>query len=97
MVNFGATFLLKAISYCPRPDGSGNDGCPSGHTSTAFVGAGYLCLKGNALACGIGLAGASGVGLLRIDAGKHSKDQVFQGIALGFMNGTLFPKFVFKF
>ena len=33
---------LKSITKVPRPDGSGNNSFPSGHTATAFAGAEFL-------------------------------------------------------
>lgn len=102
LVNFGLTFGLKKFfsligaESAERPDGSGNDGMPSGHTSHAFTGAGNICLAKSTKTCAYAMAGAAGVGSLRVLANRHTWEQVGWGMGLGLVNGVLAPKLVFS-
>jgi membrane-associated phospholipid phosphatase len=74
----------------------------SGHTSTAFVGAGLICanhqnlrLYGSELAgaitCGASLAVAATSGTLRIVSDRHHLSDVLAGAAVGLAAGYLLP------
>lgn len=101
-LNFLVTNGLKELfSYVglvasERPDGSDNKGMPSGHTSHSFTAAGNMCLAGPAWLCGVGLAGAAGVGYARVDANRHTWQQVGCGAGLGLVNGAVVPKIIFS-
>lgn len=82
--------------------GSYNESFVSGHTTTAFVGAGLICaqhqniaLYGDgpygAIACGAALATASAVGTLRMVADRHHLTDVLSGAVVGLGAGWLMP------
>lgn len=108
------TGLTKRLAGRARPDyercrsgdelacGSRTESFISGHTSTAFVGAGLICahhqnlrLYGSATAaavtCGISLATATAVGTLRMVADRHHLSDVLAGAAVGLSAGYLLP------
>jgi membrane-associated phospholipid phosphatase len=75
----------------------------SGHSSTAFTGAGLVCAHHQALplygskvadtaACVTAVLAASTTGALRVVADKHYASDVFAGAAIGFASGYLLPK-----
>lgn len=75
----------------------------SGHTSTAFTGAGLVCahhqglaLYGNRAAdlatCGAALGAATTVGMLRMVADKHYLSDVLLGAGVGLLSGFVMPK-----
>lgn len=78
---------------------------PSGHSSTAFVGAGLICMNhevfspiGNAwddVACYAALGAAVSTGVLRMVAHQHYLSDVFVGAALGLAAGYLLPKLLY--
>lgn len=87
---------------CSPPNSGNNASFISGHTSTAFTGAGLVCahhqalsLYGNAVAdaaaCGVMLGAAVTTGTLRIVADKHWTTDVIAGAVLGFGSGWLLP------
>lgn len=96
-LNLASTFIAKQLVNSPRPDGSSNDGWPSGHTSTAFTSAGLICLQTDPLACGGALAAAAAVGALRIEGNRHTGAQVAAGVAFGVLHGVVFPSFTVSF
>lgn len=96
-LNGATTFLAKQLVDSPRPDGSSNDGWPSGHTSTAFTSAGLICLQTDPLACGLSVAAAAGVGVLRIEGNRHTPEQVAWGVGWGLAHGVLFPALTASF
>ena len=86
---FGAAQGLKQVFPEQRPDGSGNDSFPSGHTATAFAAATSI-LERRGPEEGIpALALASFVGLARVEADKHYWYDVVAGAALGAGAGLL--------
>ena len=77
-------------------------GFPSGHTSTAAVGAGLVCshhlglgLFGNdaadGVACGVSATMAVGAGVARMVADRHYVTDVAAGAAIGFGSGLVLP------
>ncbi len=75
---------------------------PSGHTSTAFTGAGLTCAHhanlplygggaADIAACGAAMAVATATGLLRISANAHYLSDVVVGALIGFGAGFLMP------
>lgn len=93
----GATFLateaLKAAIDAPRPDGSGHDSFPSGHTALAFAAATYVATRyGDQMGPYVPyLYGAAALtGLARVAADKHYAGDVLAGAALGWGMARLF-------
>lgn len=89
-LTFGTTLLvteaLKAAIDEKRPDGSGNDSFPSGHTAAAFAAAGYVSIRyGDDFPAIVPFAyGAAALaGYSRIRADKHHARDVLAGAALG--------------
>jgi len=89
---FGLAQGLKQVFTEQRPDGSGNDSFPSGHTATAFAAATSI-LERRGPAEGIpALALASFVGLARVQADKHHWYDVVAGAAIGSGTGLLITR-----
>jgi len=77
----------------------------SGHTSTAFTGAGLVCAHhgrvplyggraADGTACGAAIAMATTVGALRIAADRHYLSDVLAGATLGLLSGYLLPSWL---
>ncbi len=82
----GITQSLKRIVAYPRPDGSGNDAFPSGHTTFAFTGAAILAHEygGRSVWYAVGgYATATVVGGLRILNNRHWLADVLTGAGIG--------------
>lgn len=89
---FGAAQGLKQVFPEQRPDGSGNDSFPSGHSATAFAAATSI-LERRGTGEGIpALALASVVGLARVEADKHYWYDVLAGAAIGAGAGLLLTR-----
>ncbi|MBI1404004.1 MAG: phosphatase PAP2 family protein [Porphyrobacter sp.] len=89
VAGFGAAQGLKQVFPEARPDGSGNDSFPSGHTATAFAAATSI-LERRGPGEGVpALALASLVGLARVEADKHHWYDVLAGAAIGSGAGLL--------
>ena len=93
-----AVLSLKHVIRAPRPDGSGNDGFPSGHTATAFAGAEFMRGELGGLSVGYSIAGyvmATGTGFLRVYNDKHWFSELTTGAGIGMIAGKagywLFP------
>lgn len=85
----GTVFSLKKITHQWRPDGSGNNSFPSGHTATAFSGAAFMYqeFKGQSpLLSYSGYAMATGVGVMRMYNNKHWLSDVIAGAGLGMLS-----------
>ena len=93
----GSTFLateaLKAAIKEQRPDGSGNDSFPSGHTSMAFAAATYFNIRyGHEYPQYVPwVYGAAALtGIARVEAKKHYAQDVVAGAALGWVLARYF-------
>lgn len=76
------THLLKGAIYAPRPDNSGDNSFPSGHTSAAAQGAAFLQYR-YGWRYGIPAYLLTGlVGYSRVEADKHYWRDVIVGVAL---------------
>lgn len=88
----GVTEILKHTFPRQRPDGSGNDSFPSGHTSFAFTMATFLGRRiddlGDGWYTGLGYLAyipAAYVGIDRSEANRHWPSDVAVGALLGFV------------
>jgi len=92
VTGFGAAQGLKQVFPETRPDGSGNDSFPSGHTATAFAAATSILDRRGAGEGIPALALASFVGVARIKADKHHWYDVLAGAAIGSASGLLITR-----
>lgn len=84
-----STLALKSQIHAMRPDGSGNDSMPSGHTAMAFAAARFAHVRYGDSANPWALYGAATLtGLARVRANQHHWRDVFAGAALGYAWGT---------
>jgi membrane-associated phospholipid phosphatase len=95
--NIGLNYLVKRAVARERPNGVNRESFYSGHTSTAFVGAGAVCLQDPHAACYTALGLAALVGYLRIAADWHWLSDVAVGGGVGFLNGRLMPTMIVRF
>jgi membrane-associated phospholipid phosphatase len=85
----GLTYGLKAVVHEERPDGSGDDSFPSGHTSSAFLGASYLHYRYGWKYGLPSYALATLVGASRIEADKHFVHDVLASVAIANLSAYL--------
>ncbi len=90
---------MKTITHVARPDGSGFDAFPSGHTATAFTCAEFLYQEYKDVSIWYGIAGytvAAGTGFLRMYNNRHWLTDVVAGAGFGILSTKLaywvFPK-----
>lgn len=82
----GGTFLVKKIAGRPRPDGSGNNSFPSGHTASAFAAAEFLHQEYKDQSPFIAYSGfvaAAATGALRLYNNKHWLSDTIAGAGFG--------------
>ncbi|HWK07361.1 MAG TPA: phosphatase PAP2 family protein [Puia sp.] len=80
---------LKHTTPAERPDGSGNDGFPSGHTGTAFVAAEFLRQEYKDVSAWYGVGGyaaAIATGFLRVYNDKHWFSELLPGAGIGILS-----------
>lgn len=85
----GTVFGLKHITHEERPDHSGFNSFPSGHTATAFAAAEWLRAEYWQRSPWIGVAGyaaATTTGILRLYNNKHWVSDIVAGAAIGFLS-----------
>lgn len=78
----------KKITKIQRPDGTGFNSFPSGHTATAFVGAHILFKEYKNVSPWIGVAGytiAAGTGAFRVINNKHWMSDVLAGAGVAIL------------
>jgi membrane-associated phospholipid phosphatase len=78
-----STWGLKEMVSKDRPDGSGNDAFPSGHTAVAFQSAAFLDRRYGRRSALWAYALAGYVGWTRVDSDKHDAVDVLAGAAIG--------------
>ncbi len=92
LLNLGVTYSLKAVIDKQRPDGSGEDSFPSGHTSVSFHGASFIQTR-YGWRYGIpAFAAASYVAWSRVNADRHDGVDVLAGAAIGVISSRLFTQ-----
>jgi membrane-associated phospholipid phosphatase len=87
-----SVFATKHITRRQRPDGSGRDAFPSGHTAQAFLAASIVHteLRDKSQWYGIGAYTiATGVGALRMINSKHWQSDVVAGAGFGILSAHL--------
>lgn len=83
---------LKKITKVQRPDGSGFNSFPSGHTTTAFAAAEFLRMEYKDVSPWYGIAGytvAAATGALRLYNNKHWISDVVAGAGFGILSTKL--------
>jgi membrane-associated phospholipid phosphatase len=90
----GSTFVaaeaLKSLVHEKRPDGSGNDSFPSGHTAIAFAAARFYDKRYATEASPYLYAAAALTGIARVKADKHFSKDVLAGAGLGYVSAEYF-------
>ena len=102
----GTVMGLKSLTKVERPDGSGFNSFPSGHTATAFAGAEFFWQEYKDVSVWYGISGyivATGTGFFRIYNNKHWLTDVATGAGIGILSTKvaywIFPyvnKHIFK-
>lgn len=95
----GSVSILKRATHRERPDGSGFNSFPSGHTANAFAAAEFLKQEYKDVSPWYGLAGyalATTTGTLRMYNNKHWFSDVVAGAGLGILSAKvaylIYPK-----
>ena len=81
---------LKALVHERRPDGSGNDSFPSGHTAIAFAAARFFDKRYATEASPYLYAAAGLTAIARVKADKHYAKDVLAGAGLGYVSAEYF-------
>jgi membrane-associated phospholipid phosphatase len=87
-----ATTALKSLIHEQRPDGSGNDSFPSGHTAIAFAAARFIDKRYAPEASPYLYAAAGLTALARVKADKHFTKDVVVGAAMGYASAEYFTR-----
>lgn len=82
---------LKHFTHRQRPDGSDYKDFPSGHASSAMVGATLMCGMVKET-CIPGYVAAVATGLLRVMGNRHHMTSVIFGLGIGHANGLWIPQ-----
>lgn len=89
LLSSASIHAFKRFTHVKRPDESDNFSFPSGHTSTAFVGAHLLFKEYKETSPWIGIAGyavASGTGAIRVLNRRHWVSDVVAGAGFGVLS-----------
>ena len=88
--NLIITQTLKLITKKHRPNGSCCTSFPSGHTSIAFMGAGFIHRRYSWKYSIPAYIGATFVGYSRVEANKHYVEDVIVGATIGVLSSFYF-------
>ena len=88
--NLIITQTLKLITKKHRPNGSCCTSFPSGHTSIAFMGAGFIHRRYSWKYSIPAYIGATFVGYSRVEANKHYVEDVIAGATIGILSSIYF-------
>lgn len=91
-VNYGVTWGLKQLISKERPNESGDDSFPSGHTSVAFQGAAFIHARYGTKYAIPAYILASYVGWSRVESDNHYTEDVLAGAAIGIASSFIFTK-----
>ena len=95
LFNLAATSLLKLTIHERRPNKSNKQSFPSGHTSGAFVGSGFVHFRYGFSSAALLYVTSAVVGYSRVRARAHYWHDVIAGAALGLSTSYLFTtKFI---
>jgi hypothetical protein len=89
LIMSASVLSLKSITQVERPDASGFNSFPSGHTATAFAGAEFLWQEYKGVSIWYGISGyiiATGTGAFRIYNNKHWLTDVVAGAGIGILS-----------
>jgi len=92
IISSATVLSLKKITKEERPDGSGNNSFPSGHTTTAFAAAEFLRIEYKDVSPWYGVAGyavATATGVLRLYNNKHWVNDIVAGAGFGIISTKL--------
>ncbi len=87
-----AVQALKAAIPVTRPDGSGDDSFPSGHTALAFAAARYMDVRYEGAYSPWLYGAAAATGMARVEGRKHRWGDVLMGAAIGWSAGHWFSR-----
>lgn len=90
LLNLTTTEILKYTIPKHRPDHKGNHSFPSGHTSSAFQGAGFIQMRYGWKWGVPAYLLASYVGFSRVNNEKHYVEDVAAGAAIGVLSNLIF-------
>ena len=91
-LTMGVTLALKSTINEERPDNSGNDSFPSGHTSASFSSAEFIRKRYGGEFGVPAYALATFVGYSRVESDKHHTRDVAAGAAIGILSSYIFTK-----
>ncbi|MGS0682086.1 phosphatase PAP2 family protein [Shewanella sp. 125m-7] len=85
--------VVEGLKYSvdkDRPDGSGDDSFPSGHTADSFAAATFVQQRYGWQWAIPAYIGATYVGYTRVESDKHHVEDVLAGAAIGILSGLYF-------
>ena len=92
VISSATVLSLKRLTKIERPDGSGANSFPSGHTATAFAAAEFLRQEFKDVSPLYGVAGyaaATATGVIRLYNNKHWVSDVVAGAGFGIVSTKL--------